>query len=176
MTKTIYSLDLNIFNIDIDNDEVIAIAGSTNYSAPSQIQTLSESSLSAGASAVAVAQGTHTGVLAGEFGGNQITAFTLPTTSGSGTPAITDWVTCGIGNTPDSNAWSEGDDPHTMTAYQSPNGGDAIGLFGNEDASWLARVDLTQLLNPALVPRDTAGHACAAGTIPSSVESFIQVP
>jgi uncharacterized protein GlcG (DUF336 family) len=38
MTKTIYSLDLNIFNIDIDNDEVIAIAGSTNYSAPSQIQ------------------------------------------------------------------------------------------------------------------------------------------
>jgi uncharacterized protein GlcG (DUF336 family) len=38
MTKTIYSLDFNIFNIDIDNDEVIAIAGSTNYSAPSQIQ------------------------------------------------------------------------------------------------------------------------------------------
>jgi hypothetical protein len=146
------------------------------WSAPSQTQTLSESSLASGASAVAVAQGTHTGVLAGEFGGNQITAFKLPTTSGSGTPAITDWVTCGIDNTPDSNAWSEGNDPHTMTAYQTPNGGDAIGLFGNDTASWLARVDLTQLLNPAIVPRDTAGHACASGTIPSSMESFIAVP
>lgn len=146
------------------------------WSAPSQIQTLSESSLSSGASAVGVAQGTHTGVLAGEYGGNQITAFKLPATSGRGKPAITDWITCGIGNTPDSNAWSEGYDPHTMTAYQTPNGGDAIGLFGNETASWLARVDLTQLLDPTIVPRAIGGHACAAGTIPSSVERFIAVP
>lgn len=146
------------------------------WSAPSQTQTLSESSLSAGASAVAVAQGTHSGVIAGEFGGNEITAFTLPTTSGSGTPAITDWVTCGIDNTPDANAWNEGDDPHTMTAYQTPNGGDAIGLFENEGASWLARVDLAQLLNPTIVPRDAGGHACTSGTIPPSVESFIPVP
>lgn len=146
------------------------------WSAPSQVQTLSESSLSAGASAVAVAQGTHTGVVAGEFGGNAITAFALPATSGSGTPAITDWVTCGIDSTPDATAWSEGDDPHTMTAYQSPNGGDAIGLFENEGASWLARVDLSQLLNPSIVPRDAVGHACSSGTIPSSVESFIPVP
>jgi hypothetical protein len=146
------------------------------WTAPSQIQTLSESSLSAGASAVAVAQGTHSGVIAGEFGGNQITAFTLPTTAGSGTPAITDWVSCGIDTTPDATAWSEGNDPHTMTAYQSPNGGDAIGLFENDSASWLARVDLTQLLNPSIVPRDAGGHACASGTIPSSAESFIQVP
>lgn len=146
------------------------------WTAPSQTQTLSESSLSAGASAVAVAQGTHTGVLSGEFGGNEITAFSLPATAGSGTPAITDWVTCGIDNTPDGNPWSEGDDPHTMTAYQTPNGGDAIGLFGDEGASWLARVDLTKLLDPALVPRDAGGHACASGMIPASLESFIPVP
>lgn len=146
------------------------------WSAPSQVQSLSESSLSAGASAAAVAQGTHTGVIAGEFGGNQITAIKLPDSSGSGTPAITDWVTCGIDSTPDGNAWSEGDDPHTMTAYQSPNGGDAIGLFGNEGANWLARVDLTQMLNPAIMPRDAGGHTCSSGTIPSSAESFISVP
>ncbi|HET6867184.1 MAG TPA: hypothetical protein VFH80_14790, partial [Solirubrobacteraceae bacterium] len=79
-------------------------------------------------------------------------------------------------STPDATAWSEGDDPHTMTAYQSPNGGDAIGLFENEGASWLARVDLSQLLNPSIVPRDAVGHACSSGTIPSSVESFIPVP
>ncbi len=146
------------------------------WTAPEQVQTLSESSLSAGASAVAVAQGTHTGVLAGEFGGNEITAFSLPRRSGSGKPAITGWVSCGIGNTPDSNPWSEGFDPHTMTAYRSPNGGHAFGLFGNGATSWVARVDLTKLLNPAIVPRDGGGHACASGTIPSSVERFISVP
>ncbi|HZT89467.1 MAG TPA: heme-binding protein [Stellaceae bacterium] len=37
MTKTIYSLDANIFDIDIDDDEVIAIAGGTNYTPPDQI-------------------------------------------------------------------------------------------------------------------------------------------
>jgi hypothetical protein len=146
------------------------------WSAPSQNQVLSESSLSAGASAIAVAQGTHTGVVAGEFGGNQITAIQLPSTSGSGIPAIQDWVTCGIGNTPDGFGWSQGLDPHTTTAYQSPNTGDAMGLFANNGASWLARVDLTRLLDPTSVPRHAAGHACASGTIPSSAESFIAVP
>ena len=143
------------------------------WTAPSQVQTLSDSNLSAGASGIAVAQGTHTGVIAGEFGGNTITAFTLPSTSSSGAPAITDWVTCNIDNTPDGNPWIEGDDPHTLTAYQSPNSHDAIGLFANSDASWLASVDLTQLL---AAPRDTGGHLCASGTIPSIMENFTSVP
>ena len=166
----------SVFVADLSRATLTPGSPSGTWTAPSQMQTLSESSLSAGSSAVAIAQGTHTGALAGEFGGNEITAFTLPATSGSGTPAITDWVSCGIDNTPDSSAWSEGNDPHTMTAYQSPNSGDAIGLFGNDGATWLARVDLTQLLNPAIVPRDSGGHACASGTIPSSAESFIPVP
>ena len=146
------------------------------WTAPSQNQILSESSLSAGPTGIAVAQGTHTGVVTGEFGGNELTGLALPTTSGSGIPAIKDWVSCAIPNTPDGNPWNEGDDPHTVTAYQSPNSGDAIGLFGNGGASWLARVDLTKLLNPSVVPRDTANEACASGTLPSSVVSFIPVP
>lgn len=165
-----------VFIADLSQASFTPGSPAGTWSAPSQVQTLSESDLQSGASAVAIAQGTHTGVLAGEFEGNQITAFTLPATSGIGTPAITDWVTCGIGSTPDGNAWSEGDDPHTMTAYQSPTGGDAIGLFGNEGASWLARVDLTQLLNPSIVPRDAGGHACASGEIPPALEQFIAVP
>jgi Fibronectin type III domain len=146
------------------------------WTAPSQSQSLSESSLSAGPTGIAVAQGTHTGMVTGEFGGDALTALTLPTSSGSGTPAVRDWVTCTIGNTPDGNPWSEGDDPHTVAAYQSPNGADAIGLLGNQRASWLARVDLTKLLDPSIVPRDGAGHACASGTIPASAVSFIPVP
>src|SRR5258707_6824296 len=37
-SKTTYSGDLNVFNVDVDNDEVIAIAGSTGYEAPPAIQ------------------------------------------------------------------------------------------------------------------------------------------
>lgn len=139
------------------------------WTAPSQIQPLADSHLSAGASGLAVAQGTHTGVVSGEFGGDAITAIALPTTSGTGAvPAISDWVTCRI------PAWSHGFDPHTLTAYQTPTGGDAIGLFTNSGASLLARVDLTQMLNSATVPR--TGNACTAGTLPPSVVSFIPVP
>ena len=141
------------------------------WTAPSQVQTLSESNLSAGASGIAVAQGTHTGIVSGEFGGNEITALALPTTSGSGTPSINDWVSCAISAT-----FSDGYDPHTLTAYKSPNSGDAIALLANGDASQLARVDLTKLLNSSIVPRTAGGHACAAGTLPASVVSFITVP
>jgi hypothetical protein len=140
------------------------------WSAPSQVQTLSESDLSAGASGISVAQGTHTGLVTGEFGGDSLTAIKLPTTSGSGTPAIGDWVTCSIGG------FSNGFDPHTVTAYQSPNGGDAIGLLANGGASELARVDLTKMLDPTTVPRTAGGHGCASGALPAAAVSLISVP
>jgi hypothetical protein len=136
-----------------------------------QVQTLSESSLSAGATGIAVAQGTHTGIVSGEFGGDAITAIALPTTSGSGTPAITDWVTCNIGG-----GFSMGLDPHTLTAYQSPNNGHAIALLANDGATTLAVVDLTNMLNTAIVPRTVGGHACTTGPLPGTVVSFVAVP
>jgi hypothetical protein len=141
------------------------------WTAPSQVQTLDESFLSEGANGIAVAQGTHVGIVSGEFGGDAITAIALPATSGSGTPAIHDWVTCSIGS-----GFSNGSDPHTVTAYKSPNSGDAIGLLANGGANQLADVDLTKMLNSATVPRTEGGHGCASGTLPSSVVSFIPVP
>ena len=77
-------------------------------------------------------------------------------------PAITDWLTCSI------PGWSHGLDPHTVTAYQSPNGGDAIALLANSGASLLARVDLTAML---ALPR--VGNTCASGVLPASVVTFI---
>ncbi len=141
--------------------------------AASQVQTLSESALpSAGASGIAVAQGTHTGVISDEFSGDFITAIALPMTSGSGTPAIGDWVTCEIGG-----GFSLGGDPHTVTAYKSPNGAsDAIALLTNGSASTLAKVDLTQMLNTGVVGRTVGGHGCAAGVLPATVVTFISVP
>ncbi len=134
-----------------------------------QIQSLTDSFLAAGASGIAVAQGTHTGIVSGEFGGDAITAIALPTTSGSGTPAITDWVTCSIGG-----GFSNGLDPHTVTAYQSPNSGHAIALLANGGATTLAVVDLTNMLDTTIVPR--TGNACATSPLPASVVSFILVP
>jgi len=138
-----------------------------------QVQTLSESFLISGSSGIAVAQGTHTGVIAGEFvgffTGDAITAIALPTTSGSGMPAITDWVTCNIGD-----GFKHGRDPHTVTAYKSPNNGHAIALLAEVDATRLAVVDLTNML--AIVPRTPGGHACPTSPLPASVVTFITVP
>jgi hypothetical protein len=139
------------------------------WSAPSQFQTLAGATLAAGTSGLAVAQGTHTGIVSGEFGGDAITAIALPTTSGVGIPAISDWVTCSIGS-----GFSDGFDPHTLTAYQSPSSGDAIGLLVNAGASTVAVVDLTKMLNTTIVPR--TGNVCTSGTLPATVVSFIPVP
>jgi hypothetical protein len=143
------------------------------WTAPSQVQTLTESDLSSLGGVpggLAVAQGTHTGFVAPEFGGSGLTTFALPATSGTGTPAIGDWVTCQI------PGFSIGFDPHTVTAYQSPASNDAIGILANSGASTVAVVDLTQMLNPTIVPRTAGGHGCAAGTLPASVVHFVSVP
>jgi hypothetical protein len=160
----------DVFIADLTQATFTPGTPSGTWTAPSQVQTLSESALSAGASGISVAQGTHTGLVTGEFGGSSLTAIKLPTTSGSGTPAISDWVTCSI------SGFSMGNDPHTVTAYQSPNGGDAIGLLANGSATELARVDLTKMLDPTTVPRTVGGHGCASGTLPTAAVSLISVP
>lgn len=146
-----------------------------SWSAPEKLQTLTGSYLSAGASGSAVAQGTDTGVVAGEFGGDGLTAMALPTSSGTGaTPAIGNWVTCETGPDPSGNFFSMGDDPHTLAAYQSPNGGHAIALLVNEGATEMVRVDLTAMLKSSVIP--ATGHVCNSGTLPSSAETFIPLP
>jgi len=159
-----------VFIADLTQATFTAGSPAGTWTAPSQNQVLSESSLSAGASGLAVAQGTHIGVVTGEFGGSTLTAIALPTTSGTGIPAISDWITCSI------PGFSNGFDPHTVTAYQSPNTNDAIALLRNEGATTLAVVDLTKMLNATIVPRTGGGHGCASGTLPSTVLSFVSVP
>jgi hypothetical protein len=162
----------NVYIADLTQAVFTAGApGTWTATGASQVQSLSESFLSAGASGIAVAQGTHTGIVAGEFGGDAITAIALPTTSGSGLPAITDWVSCGIGS-----GFVNGLDPHTVTAYLSPNSGHAIALLADFGASTLAVVDLTNMLNPTIVPRTVGGHGCVAGPLPASVVGFVAVP
>jgi len=144
------------------------------WAAPEQVQSLTGSNLNAGANGAAVAQGTSTGVIAGEFGGDGLTSIALPATSGTGAvPAIGDWITCETGPDPSGTPFSMGFDPHTLAAYQSPNGGHAIALLVNAGATELVRVDLTEMLN---LPRDATGHVCPGGTVPASAERFISLP
>ena len=171
MAPAEFSLPSRVFIADLTQGTFTVGLPTGTWTAPSQVQTLSESFLSAGASGSAVAQGTHTGVISGEFGGDAVTAIALPATSGSGTPAISDWVTCRIGH-----GFFNGFDPHTVTAYQSPNTGNAIAVLANGGATSLAIIDLTNMLNTATVPRTVGGHGCASFTLPSAVLSFVPVP
>jgi hypothetical protein len=167
-----FSIPSSIFIADLKQATFTPGSPAGIWTAASQVQSLSESVLAAGASSIAVAQGTHTGIVSGEFGGDAITAIALPAISGSGTPAIKDWVTCSIGS-----GFSNGLDPHTVTAYQSPNSSKhAFALLANRGASEVAVVDLTLMLDTTTLPRTSGGHGCASGMLPSSLVKFIPVP
>jgi hypothetical protein len=94
------------------------------WSAPGQSVNFPEfGNMNAGTSGIAVAPDSHLAIVTGEFGSNEIGVVTLPSTSGSGTPVFGDYVAAYLPNTPDGAGFSLGDDPHTVTAYQSPSGG-----------------------------------------------------
>ena len=58
--------------------------------------------------------------------------------------------------TPDGRAWLSGLDPHTVTAYVSPNNGKAYALLANTPPpAWVAVIDLQGLLN---APRLSGTH------------------
>jgi hypothetical protein len=148
------------------------------WTAPALLQTLKDSFPEGGTGPVAIAQGTHTGVMAGEFGDtDKLTAIALPATSGTEITGIRDWVTCKIGN----GFNGSGGDPHSVTAYQSPKGAkDAIALIESGDTSQLAVIDLTQMLNKTIVRRSEDGHACAGepspGPLPAALLKIIPLP
>jgi hypothetical protein len=119
--------------------------------APAQIVNMPEvASFSFDTDGIAIAPGsTHLGIATGEFGGNNFAALSLPATSGTGTPTLVDYVTAQLPATPDGCAYSSGFDPHTTTAYTSPNSGKAFGVMADWATStpdYLAVIDLQALL------------------------------
>lgn len=164
-----FSSPSQVFVADLTS--AIFVPGSPgSWTSLSAVNTLTESFLSAGASGCAVAQGTHTGIITGEFGGDEITAIAMP--PAPGVVLLPDWVSCNIGS-----GFINGLDPHTVTAYQSPNAPNhAFALLANGGASTLAVVDLTMMLDPLIVPRTVGGHACTGRPLPPSVVRFVTVP
>ena len=95
---------------------------------------------------LAVAPSGHVGIMQEEFGGNNFAAFSLPATSGSGTPALTDWVAAKVPTQPDTNSWNNTLDPHGLTAYTSPTTNIPMGVLLNGPRTFIAVVDLNKLL------------------------------
>ena len=123
------------------------------WSAPFQFQDFPEfSALSAGTNGIAIAPNTHIGVVTGEFGGDNVGAIQLPATSGTGTPAVVDFVLLKLPLEPDGGAFETGLDPHTVTAFVSPTSHKAFAIVADFPLNFLAVIDLQAMLSAARTP------------------------
>jgi hypothetical protein len=159
------------------------VLGAGTYSAPHATETLTTAyGFSAGLSGSAVAQGSgHLAIVTGEFGGNTFAVLQLPGTPGTATPALVDYV---VGQIPSNAAcggtFSAGFDPHTVTAYTSPNDGNSYAVFAGYSGSnptCLAKVNMTQLITTAT--RGGAGyqaHDITPANFPASAVTFFTLP
>jgi hypothetical protein len=173
-------LEFSTSSIQLVNLNAITF-GSTTYSAPNTVTALNTNySFSAGPCGSAVAQGSgHLAVVTGEFGGNTFAVLKLPAAASSATPALVDYAVAQI---PASSAcggtFFAGFDPHTVTAYTSPNTGDSMAVFAGYSGNvptCLAVVDMTTVINPTLSPRGGAGFQAndiAPANLPASAVSF----
>jgi hypothetical protein len=121
------------------------------WTAPGQAVEFPEfaDTFSAGTSGMAVAPGSHLAVVAGEFAGDSFGVVQLPATSGSGTPAPVDYVQAYLPTEPNGCTFEAGLDPHTVTAYTSPNSGKALAVMADgyfTPPGYLAIVDMAGLL------------------------------
>lgn len=123
-----------------------------NWTAPRQFVAFPEfydlGYIGGGTPAVAVPPGSHLAVVTGDEGGDQLGVVELPSASGSGTPGFGDYAAAELPRTPDGQSWSQGFDPHPITAYVSPNTGRPMAIFANSaPPTWLAVIDLQGLLD-----------------------------
>jgi hypothetical protein len=154
------------------------------WSAPGQNISLfpdGDFQLEYGTNGISVAPGTtHLGITEGEFGGNSFVAFQLPATSGTGTPSLVDWVGAYMPNTPDGSQFSAGFDPHTITAYTSPNNGKAYGVLAGwyyySYPKWLGIVDLQALLSAPRSGSDPHLVDPSVNLLTSGIVRYIAVP
>lgn len=147
------------------------------WTAPGQYFNLSDGGYAAGTSGISSAPGSdHLAVVTGEFGGSSFAALQLPSTSGSGTPTLTDYAYVStMPATPDANSFSAGYDPHTVTAYTSPNTNKSYAVFvdwypGHPD--YLGVVDLACVL---ALPRTAPGSHTVSGSAASCVR-YVAIP
>src|SRR5579871_2921876 len=143
------------------------------WSAPLQFQAIPEwdpyDGPESGTDGVAVATGSHLGIITGEYPfppsqANVVMAVQLPASSGSGTPSLVDYAVAAMPNDPAGYPFSLGCDPHTVTAYVSPTTGKPTGVltdygpvtcYANGAPQYVALIDLQGMLN---APRLSGTH------------------
>lgn len=151
------------------------------WTAPNTIQdfTPAFNNFSAGTTGITVAPGTHVGILEDEFGTTQFAGFRLPSTSGTGTPAVQDWVSASMPPDPSGARWTMSLDPHGLTAYVGPSGGPhsgkPIGLIMNDARTFIAAVDIEALLNPKLRTPGTHVIPLTVDLVAAGVVRFVPV-
>jgi hypothetical protein len=167
-----------------DLSQATLTAGSPgSWTSPFTLFTLTgTTAFSAGISGISVAQGSsHQAIVSGEFGGNTFGVLQLQSASGTGgsAPNLPDYVSGLMPNTPDGLAFTAGCDPHTLTAYTSPNTGKAIGLYAGWTSGcgipkWIGVIDLSA----ALTATRTAGThmiSPAVNLLTSGIVTYIKV-
>jgi hypothetical protein len=147
-----------------------------SYTAPGNTVTLNTVyGFSAGTSGISIAPGnSHLAVVTGEFSGNSAAVLQLPATGGTGTPTILDYAVFQIPDSPVcGGVFQAGADPHTVTAYTSPNDGKAYAVFAGgypPPPVCLARIDLAAVLaaprgGSGVGPNDVAAADFPAGAV-----------
>jgi hypothetical protein len=152
-----------------------------------QVLNLNDSGYAAGTCGISSAPGTnHLGVVTGEFGGSSFSALQLPSTSGTGVPNLADYAYVdAMPNTPDGGVFSAGADPHTVTAYTSPNSSKSYAVFADDESgyysavapSYVGVVDLACVLSaPRSGAHTVADNSTTGVTEAASCVRYVAVP
>ncbi|MGP8271048.1 MAG: PEP-CTERM sorting domain-containing protein [Terracidiphilus sp.] len=175
----------NLFIVDLTQATFTAPSGGNTagtWTAPSQTVNLYPSddfNFAAGTCGISVAAGTtHLGITEGEFGGNEVAVFQLPATSGSGTPGFVDYAGAYLPNTP-LGTFSAGYDPHTITAYTSPNNGKAYGVvvdWASGYPDYVGVIDLQALMSATRSTTDPHLVDSSVNLLTSGIVTYIAIP
>lgn len=176
----------NVYLADLSQSIFTPGSPAGSWTSPFTLFNITGQSLgfSAGTSGITVAPGSsHLAIVTGEFGGNTFAILQLQPASGTGgaAPTVVDWVVGQMPNTPDGIGFSAGFDPHTITAYTSPNSGKAIGLYSDWPAGttpeWVGVIDMAAALAATRAPSPNNHQLDASvNLITSGVVSYVAVP
>jgi hypothetical protein len=177
-----------LFLSDLTQATVNTGGAQVTWNAPSNLQTLTELSTD-DMDGLAVAYGAHEALIEEEFGSDAFGAIKLPATSGSGTPAATDWVAATMPNDPSNMAWENPADPHGLTSalasYALTSSGvtlgtpHGIGLLMNDARTYVAVIDLDALLAaPRQSTSGSGSHTLSSSydLVANHVVSFVKFP
>jgi hypothetical protein len=147
-----------------------------------QIETLSEVNFGGGIQGLSIVSNTHLALMGDQGTSSVFGVLRLPSSSGSGVPAVQDWVVGRIPRDPSGAAWTQWRQPDGVASYQSPNTGHSMGVMMNNGVNgsgqnigptYLAIIDL----DAALAASRSSAHTLSSSVnvLSSGIVRFVQV-